>query len=114
MVTWRFVLSCGAGRGRFGSASTPTKAASASEAAEPDGHDTPGKTRISFLTLGRASGVFRGYAKEPPGAWCSTGGPCDGECGGVLLSHILSGAVPSPCQALASGFGMGPGVSPGP
>ena len=109
MVTWRFVLSCGAGRGRFGSASTPTKAASASEAAEPDGHDTPGKTRISFLTLGRASGVFRGYAKEPPGAWCSTGGPCDGECGGVLLSHILSGAVPSPCQALASGFGMGSG-----
>ena len=35
--------------------------------------------------------------------------PCDGECGGVLLSHILSGAVPSPCQALASGFGMGSG-----
>lgn len=53
--------------------------------------------------------VFRGYAKEPPGAWRSTGGPCDGECGGVLLSHILSGAVPSPCQALASGFGMGSG-----
>ena len=35
-------------------------------------------------------------------------------CGGVLLSHILSGAVPSPCQVLTSGFGMGPGVSPGP
>ena len=35
-------------------------------------------------------------------------------CGGVLLSHTLSGAVPSPCQVLASGFGMGPGVSPGP
>ena len=36
------------------------------------------------------------------------------ECGGVLLSHTLSSAVPSPCQALASGFGKGPGVSPGP
>ncbi len=35
-------------------------------------------------------------------------------CGGVLLSHVLSGIVPSPCQGLASGFGMGPGVSPGP
>ena len=35
-------------------------------------------------------------------------------CGGVLLSHILSNAVPSPCQVLASGFGMMPGVSPGP
>ena len=36
------------------------------------------------------------------------------ECGGVLLSHTLPGAVPSPCQALASGFGKGPGVTPGP
>ena len=34
--------------------------------------------------------------------------------GGALLSHTLSGAVPSPCRALASGFGMGPGVSPWP
>ena len=64
------MVRAGAGSG---SASTPTKAASASEAAEPDGHDTPGKTRISFLTLGRASGVFRGYAKEPPGAWARPG-----------------------------------------
>ena len=30
--------------------------------------------------------------------------------GGDLLSHTLTSAVPS-AQALASGFGMGPGVS---
>ena len=41
-------------------------------------------------------------------------GPVKCGCGGVLLSHVLSGIVPSPCQGLASGFGMGPGVSPGP
>ena len=34
--------------------------------------------------------------------------------GGVLLSHILSGAVPSALEGLASGFGMGPGVPPPP
>ena len=43
----------------------------------------------------------------------STGTP-NIESGGALLSHTLSGAVPSPCRALASGFGMGPGVSPWP
>jgi hypothetical protein len=31
--------------------------------------------------------------------------------GGVLLSHPVSGAVPSALGGLASGFGMGPGVS---
>ena len=31
--------------------------------------------------------------------------------GGVLLSHTLPGAVPSAFVGLASGFGMGPGVS---
>lgn len=64
-------------------------------------------SRQTWLWVVFLGGV--GVYKEPPGAWCSTGGPCDGECGGVLLSHILSGAVPSPCQALASGFGMGSG-----
>ena len=32
--------------------------------------------------------------------------------GGVLLSHILPDAVPLALWVLASGFGMGPGVSP--
>ena len=32
--------------------------------------------------------------------------------GGVLLSHTLAGAVPLALKGLASGFGMGPGVSP--
>ena len=32
--------------------------------------------------------------------------------GGDLLSHNLPVAVPSACAGLASGFGMGPGVSP--
>ena len=39
--------------------------------------------------------------------------PAQGWCfGGVLLSHTLAGAVPSALEGLASGFGMGPGVSP--
>jgi hypothetical protein len=33
-------------------------------------------------------------------------------CGGVLLSHEASLAVPSALEGLTSGFGMGPGVSP--
>ena len=32
--------------------------------------------------------------------------------GGDLLSHTLPSAVPSALWVLASGFGMGPGVSP--
>ena len=32
--------------------------------------------------------------------------------GGVLLSHPVTRAVPSALKGLASGFGMGPGVSP--
>ncbi len=37
--------------------------------------------------------------------------PLGGVFGGVLLSHTPAGAVPSALQGLASGFGMGPGVS---
>ena len=54
-----------------------------------------------------------GY-KEREGARCGVPSLSRFGCGGVLLSHTLPGAVPSPCQVLASGFGMGPGVSPGP
>lgn len=34
--------------------------------------------------------------------------------GGVLLSHVVTHAVPSAQKGLASGFGMEPGVSPSP
>lgn len=54
--------------------------------------------------------VWSGYGKAHRLGWAL----CQVWCGGVLLSHTLSGAVPLPCQVLASGFGMGPGVSPGP
>ena len=57
-------------------------------------------------------GGKRGTPREPVGA--RPGGTVSCESGGALLSHTLSGAVPSPCRALASGFGMGPGVSPWP
>ena len=56
-----------------------------------------------------------GKTRNPPGAQgARPGGTVSCESGGALLSHTLSGAVPSPCRALASGFGMGPGVSPWP
>ncbi len=43
----------------------------------------------------------------------TSGSPIRKGCsGGVLLSHTLSSAVPSALAGLASGFGMGPGVSP--
>ena len=35
-------------------------------------------------------------------------------CGGVLLSRRVAPAVPLALAGLASGFGMGPGVSPPP
>ena len=49
----------------------------------------------------------------PRGLFALSGGPCRVVRRRATLPH-LSGAVPSPCQVLASGFGMGPGVSPGP
>ena len=57
--------------------------------------------------------VFCVVVVTPSLEWCSKGGGlfelC---CGGVLLSHTLSGAVPLAFVGLASGFGMFPGVSP--
>jgi hypothetical protein len=48
-------------------------------------------------------------AERPPGAG---GFSVVLVSGGVLLSHTVAGAVPSALKGLASGFGMGPGVSP--
>ena len=53
---------------------------------------------------GPQTGWFVGPYRHPPFFW-------GGVFGGVLLSHILAGAVPSALKGLASGFGMGPGVS---
>ena len=77
---------------------------------------------------GRNPGPLRGPGREPdrnPGTdpriyekdpgnprRGSTGIRSNSVSGDALLSHTLSSAVPSPCKALASGFGMGPGVSP--
>jgi hypothetical protein len=65
------------------------------------------------VTVARSTTVP--HTKGPPG--CGVGAPY--LCvwwgvvfGGVLLSHTLAGAVPSALEGLASGFGMGPGVSP--
>ena len=56
----------------------------------------------------------RGMRKGSRAA-CAVRDPCPMLwSGGVLLSHTLPSAVPLPCWVLASGFGMGPGVSPRP
>jgi hypothetical protein len=61
----------------------------------------------------------RGIKCESVEWMLNVGGPNRGgwgldQCvsGGDLLSHTLPGAVPSALWVLASGFGMGPGVSP--
>src|SRR5699024_5599952 len=61
------------------------------------------------VSPGRGGGV---KAVKPPPI-CLVWGWLDWEVvfGGVLLSHDLAVAVPSALRGLASGFGMGPGVS---
>ena len=49
--------------------------------------------------------------REPRGLLGSPGFSCEVVFGGDLLSHTLASAVPSALAGLASGFGMGPGVS---
>lgn len=57
--------------------------------------------RLSEWTSGMAKAALKG-------------GLCESMSGNVLLSHTVPGAVPSALKGLASGFGMGPGVSPSP
>jgi hypothetical protein len=68
-------------------------------------------TGVDWCPRGMHGGVFLfGNAEHPRTVWF--GGVLESVFGGVLLSHTLSGAVPSALEGLASGFGMGPGVSP--
>ncbi len=70
--------------------------------------------RVASTVLGHLfSSMIWTYTKGPPGSQSTTlAGPLERVLGGVLLSHTPSSAVPSALVGLASGFGMGPGVSP--
>ena len=59
--------------------------------------------------LGAHAPLLRQSATAGPW-WGSGGGVL--VSGGVLLSRVVAHAVPSALGGLASGFGMGPGVSP--
>lgn len=69
--------------------------------------------RRAVLVPPCCGGVW-GYVEGAPSRRVPCGAPCELWSGGVLLSHTLPSAVPLPCWVLASGFGMGPGVSPRP
>ena len=74
-----------------------------STAARTSVHERP--LLISDVVRSHVAGnAGRGFRVEAP--------TCGLVSGGVLLSHPLSRAVPSALEGLASGFGMGPGVSP--
>ena len=75
----------------------------------------------SAIRWERRGGQSAAWLSRVFGVGCvlNVGGPNRGgwgldQCvsGGDLLSHTLPGAVPSALWVLASGFGMGPGVSP--
>jgi hypothetical protein len=61
---------------------------------------------------GSCPAVRRDVSSSPPRCGCGWCVGVVGCSGGVLLSHDPSVAVPSALEGLASGFGMGPGVSP--
>ena len=73
-----------------------------------------------YLGFARSEGTGLRQTKRGGGSWWESSPLLSGEecvgvvgcSGGVLLSHDLSVAVPSALEGLASGFGMGPGVSP--
>ena len=80
----------------------------------------PGTVLVLFGGWWGEGGRLLGFFVEPgdcknavgPGPLVGGSGPtvwC--VLGGVLLSRTLAGAVPSALSGLASGFGMGPGVS---
>ena len=71
--------------------------------------------RLGVPGMGRlvVAGVLVGGVLNVGGPNRVVGASTINSCsGGDLLSHTLPGAVPSALWVLASGFGMGPGVSP--
>ena len=76
-------------------------------ASQPD-RDLPVVVWCGFFACWCGCGVVVGGKKGGPHV---CGAPLEVGGGGVLLSHTLASAVPSACPGLASGFGMGPGVS---
>ena len=75
------------------------------------GKRAPSRRRCSPLST--RMGVVGRNGFSPRGSVWSRRGLNFFTCvlGGVLLSRTLAGAVPSALSGLASGFGMGPGVS---
>ncbi len=75
-------------------------------APERDPEDLPAPLRRSPPCWAIRTSTNTSMAGQSPGP------PSERMSGGVLLSHPVTRAVPSAQKGLASGFGMGPGVSP--